>query len=68
MQTVDSEVPSQEPNQVPGQAKRLLGSLILTLGAGIVLDTSYQSVGMGVILAGVLLIGQGWMNHWQSRK
>ena len=68
MPTVHSEMPNQEVGQRPGQAKRLLGSLVLTLGAGIVLDTSYQSAGIGVILTGVLLVGQGWMNHWQSQK
>ena len=71
MQTVHSEEPGQEsnqrPDQLPGQAKRLLGSLVLTLGTGIVLDTSYQSSGIGVVVAGVLLVGQGWVNHWQAQ-
>lgn len=54
--------------QRPGQAKRLLGSLVLTLGTGVVLDTSYQLGGIGIILIGVLLVGLGWLEHWQLRK
>ncbi len=54
--------------QVPGQSKRLLGSLVLTLGAGVILDTSYQLGGIGVILTGVLLVGRGWVDHWQSQE
>ena len=51
---------------LPGQAGRILGSLTIMLGAGIVLDTSYQSVGMGVILAGLVLLGLGWRAHWRA--
>lgn len=64
MRTVSSEM----RKQLPGQAKRLFGSLVLTVGAGIILDTSYQSAGIGVIVVGSLLVGQGWMNHWKSQK
>ena len=50
----------------PGQAGRFVGSLAIMLGAGIMLDTSYQSVGMGVILAGLVLLGLGWLAHWRA--
>jgi hypothetical protein len=56
-------MPEASP-QVPGQAKRLLGSLVLTLGAGIMLDSSYQVSGIGVILTGTLLVGWGWTDPW----
>jgi hypothetical protein len=55
-------------SQLPGQGKRLLGSLVLTLGTGIILDTSYQLGGIGIILIGVLLVGLGWLEHWQRQK
>ena len=51
---------------LPGKAERILGSLATMLGAGIMLDTSYQSVGMGVILAGLVLLGLGWLAHWRA--
>ena len=53
---------------LPGQAERFLGSLMLILGAGIVLDTSYQSSGIGVILAGLILLGVGWLEYWRGPK
>lgn len=53
---------------LPGQAERFLGSLMIILGAGIVLDTSYQSSGIGVTLAGLVLLGVGWLEHWRPPK
>ncbi len=55
-------------SHLPGQAERCLGSLVIILGAGIVLDTSYQSSGIGVILAGLILLGVGWLEHWRASK
>lgn len=51
---------------LPGKAERILGSLTTMLGAGILLDTSYQSSGIGVILAGLVLLGLGWLAHWRT--
>ncbi len=53
---------------LPGQAERFLGSLVIMLGAGIVLDTSYQSSGVGVMLVGLVLLGVGWLAYWRSSK
>ena len=53
---------------LPGQAERFLGSLVIMLGAGIGLDTSYQSSGIGVTLAGLVLLGMGWLAHWRAPK
>ena len=53
-------------SHLPGQARRFLGSLVIMLGAGIMLDTSYQSSGIGVILAGLVLLGVGWLAHWRA--
>ncbi|MBI3300724.1 MAG: hypothetical protein HYZ72_01390 [Deltaproteobacteria bacterium] len=48
-----------------GQGKRLVGSLVLPLGVGLVLETSYQWSGIGIILIGILLVMLGWKEHWQ---
>lgn len=53
------------PLPQPGQDKRLAGSLVLPLGVGLVLETSYLWSGIGIILAGVLLVILGWKEHWQ---
>ena len=54
------------PLSQPGQGKRLAGSLVLPLGVGLVLETSYLWSGIGIILAGVLLVILGWKEHWQK--
>lgn len=51
----------------PGSAKRLLGSMVLLLGGGFVLETSYQRVGIVIILLGVFLVVRGWGELWKSK-
>ena len=59
MSTQNSSLPP------PGQGKRLIGSLILPLGVGLVLETSYQWSGIGIIVIALALVGFGWKEHWQ---
>ncbi len=54
------------PVAQPGQSKRLVGSMILSLGAGLVLETSYQWSGISIILVGVTLVVLGWKAHWKQ--
>jgi len=57
----------QEPSVTPpGQGKRLVGSMILLLGGGVLLETSYQWSGIGIILIGIALVVLGWKTHWQQ--
>lgn len=49
-----------------GHAKRLLGSMILLLGGGFVLETSYQRAGIGIILLSIVLIVLGWKDLWKD--
>jgi hypothetical protein len=60
--------PVSLPPSLPGQGKRLLGSLIVILGGGLVLETSYQWGGIGVILLGGALVTIGWKEFWQGQK
>ncbi len=53
------------PSTQPGQGKRLLGSLFLPLGVGLILETSYQWSGIGIILVGIVLVILGWKEYWQ---
>ena len=55
------------PATQPGQGKRLLGSLFLPLGVGLILETSYQWSGIGIILVAAVLVTAGWKEHWQQR-
>lgn len=48
----------------PGQDKRLLGSMVLPLGVGFVLETSYQWSGIVIILIALGLVVLGWGEHW----
>jgi hypothetical protein len=45
-----------------------MGSLIVVLGGGLVLETSYQWGGIGVILLGVALVTVGWKEFWLRHK
>ena len=54
------------PVAQPGQSKRLAGSMILSLGVGLVLETSYQWSGISRILVGVALVVLGWKAHWEQ--
>lgn len=56
------------PAGQPGQGKRLVGSLLLPLGAGFVLETSYQWSGLSILVAGAALIVLGWVEHWQGKR
>ncbi len=56
------------PSTQPGQGKRLLGSLFLPLGVGLILETSYQWSGIGIILVAVVLVVWGWQEHWRSKS
>ncbi len=58
--------PHPHPAQ-PGQERRLLGSIVLTLGVGLVLETPYQWSGIGIILVGIALVVLGWKEHWRHR-
>lgn len=51
----------------PGSAKRLLGSMVLLLGGGFVLETSYQRTGIVIILLGVFLVVLGWNDWWKGK-
>lgn len=55
------------PATQPGQGKRLFGSLFLPLGVGLILETSYQWSGIGIILVAGVLVTVGWKEHWQRR-
>ncbi len=55
------------PPPEPGQAKRIFGSMLVPLGAGLILETSYQWSGIGIILIAVGLVGLGWREHWQGK-
>ena len=54
------------PVAQPGQSKRLVGSMILSLGVGLILETSYQWSGISIILVGVALVVLGWKAHWEQ--
>lgn len=56
------------PAAQPGQGKRLVGSMILLLGGGLILETSYQWSGIGIILIGIALVALGWQVHWQRES
>jgi high-affinity Fe2+/Pb2+ permease len=56
------------PPAQPGQDKRLTGSLLLPLAAGVMLDTSYQWTGITILLVAVVLVSLGWREHWQDRE
>ena len=56
------------PVTQPGQSKRLVGSMILSLGAGLVLETSYQWSGISIILVGVALVVLGWKAYWKQSE
>jgi membrane protein implicated in regulation of membrane protease activity len=51
----------------PGQDKRIVGSLLLALGVGLILETSYQWSGIGIILISVVLVMLGWKEQWQRK-
>lgn len=53
---------------LPGQDKRLLGSMAVTFGTGIVLDTSYCWAGISIILGGLILVSLGWKVGWQHKE
>lgn len=53
---------------LPGQDTRLLGSMLVTLGTGIVLDSSYWWAGISIILAGLILVSVGWRARWQQKE
>jgi len=55
------------PQPHPGQGKRLIGSIVLTLGVGFVLETPYQWSGIGIILVGIALVVLGWEEHWKGK-
>jgi hypothetical protein len=42
--------------------------MVLILGVGVVLDTSYQWTGISIILAGLILVLLGWKGYWQDKK
>jgi hypothetical protein len=42
--------------------------MVLILGVGVVLDTSYQWLGISIILAGLTLVLLGWKEYWQDKK
>jgi hypothetical protein len=52
----------------PGQGKRIFGSMLLLLGGGLVLETSYQWSGIGVIVVALGLVALGWKEHWQRSR
>jgi hypothetical protein len=52
----------------PGQGKRLLGSLLLPLGVGFVLETSYQWTGISIIVGAAGLVVLGWKEYWMSNE
>jgi len=39
--------------------------MILSLGVGLVLETSYQWSGISIILVGVALVVLGWKAYWK---
>jgi len=51
----------------PGAARRLLGSMILLLGGGFVLETSYQRTGIVIIMLGIFLVVLGWNELWKGK-
>jgi len=51
----------------PGHGKRLFGSMLMPLGVGLILETSYQWAGIGIILVAVVLVVLGWREHWQDK-
>lgn len=60
---------THEPSATqPGQDKRLIGSMVLLLGGGVILETSYQWSGIGIILIGIALVVLGWREHWQRGR
>jgi hypothetical protein len=56
------------PLAQPGQAKRIFGSMLLLLGGGLVLETSYQWSGIGVIVVALVLVALGWKEHWKRSR
>jgi len=55
------------PSAQPGQAKRIFGSMLLPLGVGLILETSYQWSGISIILIAVGLVVLGWKEYWQGK-
>ena len=53
---------------LPGQDARLLGSMLVTLGMGIVLDSAYWWTGISIILAGLIWVGMGWKAYWRQKE
>lgn len=51
----------------PGQAKRIFGSMLLPLGVGLILETSYQGSGISIIVIAVGLVVLGWREYWQGK-
>jgi high-affinity Fe2+/Pb2+ permease len=42
--------------------------MLMPLGVGLILETSYQWTGIGIILVAVGLVVVGWKEHWQREK
>ncbi|MGH7965957.1 MAG: hypothetical protein ACRERD_29760 [Candidatus Binatia bacterium] len=56
------------PAAQPGQGKRLVGSMVLLLGGGIILETAYHWSGIGIVVVAIVLIVLGWKEHWQRDR